>query len=157
MPPQDPHRARPARTRLARAGWAGLGLVCILVGTVGVVLPGLPTTPLLLLAAACFVRCSQPLYDRLLAHPRFGPLVRDYRDGLGIPARIKAFALTLMWIFVLFALGPGLPSGKWVLRGVVSAAALVGTVYLLRLPTRAPAPEPATSQALRQPRDGEPA
>ena len=46
----------------------------------GVVLPGLPTTPFLLVAAACFVRSSQRLYDRLLAHPVFGPLVRDYRD-----------------------------------------------------------------------------
>jgi len=99
MPPPHPHLARPARSRLARAGWAGLGFACVAVGAVGVVLPGLPTTPFLILAAACFVRSSQALYDRLLAHPRFGPLVRDFREGRGIPARVKLFALALMWLF----------------------------------------------------------
>jgi uncharacterized membrane protein YbaN (DUF454 family) len=111
-------------------------MACVTVGVVGVVLPGLPTTPFLILAAACFVRSSQTLYDRLLAHRRFGPLVRDYRDGLGIPARVKALATGLMWLFVLFALGPGLPEGNVWLRAVVAAAALIGTTYLLRLPTR---------------------
>jgi uncharacterized membrane protein YbaN (DUF454 family) len=134
----DPHRARPARSRLARSAWAALGLACVVLGLVGVVLPGLPTTPFLILAAACFVRSSQTLYDRLLAHRRFGPLVRDYRDGLGVPARVKALALGLMWVFVLFALGPGLPPGIPWLRASVALAALIGTAYLLRLPTRRP-------------------
>ena len=138
MPPPHPHLARPARSRLARAGWAGLGFACVAVGAVGVVLPGLPTTPFLILAAACFVRSSQALYDRLLAHPRFGPLVRDFREGRGIPARVKLFALALMWLFVLFALGPGLPPGNAGLRVVVAAAALIGTAYLLWIPTRRP-------------------
>jgi hypothetical protein len=46
----------------------------------------------------------------------------------------------LMWIFVLFALGPGLPAGRWELRAIVGAAAVIGSAYLLRLPTRAPGP-----------------
>jgi uncharacterized membrane protein YbaN (DUF454 family) len=122
------------------------------VGAVGVVLPGLPTTPFLILAAACFVRSSQALYDRLLADRRFGPLVRDYRDGLGIPARVKALALGLMWVFVLIALGPGLPAGNPWLRAIVAVAAVIGTGYLLRLPTRradedADAPPPSTAAA----------
>jgi hypothetical protein len=154
----DPHRARPARSRPARAAWAALGLVCVVLGGVGIVLPGLPTTPFLLLAAACFVRSSQSLYDRLLGHRRFGPLVRDYREGLGIPARIKALALLLMWVFVLFALGPGLPEGNLALRVVVGAAALIGSAYLLVLPTRRadlPRREAGPVQTVRPPCRGE--
>lgn len=139
MAPQDPHLARPARTAWGRALWAALGVACVAVGLVGVVLPGLPTTPFLILAAACFLRSSQKLYDRVLGHPRFGPLVRDYREGKGLPRRVKVWALILMWIFVLFALGPGLPSGRWELRAIVGVAALIGTAYLVRLPTRAQA------------------
>jgi uncharacterized protein len=136
----DPHRARPARTAWGRALWAALGVLCVTVGLIGVVLPGLPTTPFLILAAACFLRSSQKLYDRVLGHPRFGPLVRDFREGKGLPLRVKVWALALMWIFVLFALGPGLPDGRWELRAMVGVAAVIGTVYLIHLPTRARAP-----------------
>jgi uncharacterized membrane protein YbaN (DUF454 family) len=136
MQPRDPHRARPARSAWGRALWAALGVACVGVGLVGIVLPGLPTTPFLILAAACFLRSSQKLYDRVLGHPRFGPLVRDYREGRGLPLRVKAWALSLMWIFVLFALIWGLPAGNWWLRAIVGVAALIGTVYLIQLPTR---------------------
>jgi len=162
MAPPDPHLARPARSRAARVAWAGLGIACLVVGATGVVLPGLPTTPFLLLAAACFARSSQSLYDHLLAHPRFGPLVRDYRDGLGVPARVKTVAIALMWVFVLFALGPGLPRGNVTLRALVAAAALVGTAYLLRLPTRRvdgrpPQTDPVTAARPSRSRERDPA
>ena len=80
--------------------WAGLGFVFVGIGGVGIVLPGLPTTPFLILAAACFARSSQRLYDKLLAHRMFGPLIRDYREGRGIPRRAKFLSLGMMWIFV---------------------------------------------------------
>jgi len=134
----DRHRARPARTTWGRALWAALGALCVAIGLIGVVLPGLPTTPFLILAAACFLRSSQALYDRLLGHPRFGPLVRDFREGKGLTRRVKLLALALMWIFVLFALGPGLPAGNLWMRALVGAAALVGTASILCLSTRQP-------------------
>jgi uncharacterized membrane protein YbaN (DUF454 family) len=150
--PTDPHRERPARTAWGRGLWAGLGVLCVAVGLIGVVLPGLPTTPFLILAAACFLRSSQELYDRVLGHPRFGPLVRDFREGKGLPLRVKVWALALMWIFVLFALGPGLPEGRWELRAIVGSAAVIGTAYLIHLPTRPRAP---TSSPPQKRADGE--
>lgn len=123
-----------ARSPLARALWIGLGGACVAIGAIGVVLPGLPTTPFLVLAAACFVRGSRRMYERLLAHRRFGPLIRDFRDGLGIPGRVKVIAIATMTVFVGFALGPGLPAGRWDLRAIVLVTALVGALYLLSLP-----------------------
>lgn len=133
-----PTEVRQPSSRWARAVWIALGMACVGLGAVGVVVPGLPTTPFLLLAAACFVRGSRRLYGRLLAHPRFGPLVRDYREGLGVPRRTKVVAIGTMWVFVLFALGPGLPEGDAVLRVVVALGALIGTAYLLGIPTAPP-------------------
>ena len=131
-----------ARSRAARWAWFALGSLCVAVGGIGVVVPGLPTTPFLVLAAACFVRGSPAAYRRLLAHPQFGPLIRDFRAGRGVPRRIKYTAFVVMGAFVTFALGPGLPDDSVVLRLVVGAAALVGFVYLLSLPNTEDVPPP---------------
>ena len=89
-PPTDAERREAAealagkRSGLSRALWATLGLAFVGVGAVGVVVPGLPTTPLLLLAAACFARSSPRLYAWLLRNPTFGPLIEDFRAGLSL-------------------------------------------------------------------------
>ena len=64
------------RAVLLAAGWLSVAL-----GVIGIFLPVLPTTPFLLLAAACFVRSSQRVYIWLVTHPRLGPWIRDYLDG----------------------------------------------------------------------------
>ena len=133
---QEPHRARPARSRIERVGWALVGFLFIGVAALGVVLPGLPTTPFLLVAAACFVRSSQRLYDRLLAHPVFGPLVRDYREGKGIPARAKMLAIGTMAVFVGLSVFVLIPSERVALRIAVALLALYGGVFVLRIPTK---------------------
>ena len=126
------------RPLLQRALWAALGLGFVSVGGVGIVVPGLPTTPFLLLAAACFARSSPRLYRWLLENRHFGPLIRDYRAGRGVSARVKATAMTMMSIFVAFALLVPL-RGKPVPTALVVALALIGAWYvLLRLPTRRP-------------------
>jgi hypothetical protein len=123
-----------ARSRAARRAWFALGCLCVSVGAVGVVVPGLPTTPFLVLAAACFVRGSPTAYRKLLGHPRFGPLIRNFRAGRGVPRKVKYTAFAVMGVFVAFAMGPGLPDDSVVLRVVVGIAALVGFAYLLSLP-----------------------
>ena len=132
-PGNDGQRAQPPRSRLVRAGWTALGLMLVGVGALGIVLPGLPTTPFLVLAAACFARSSPRLYGWLLGHRVFGPWIRDYRAGRGLPRRVAYGAIATMWVFVLIALTLALPAGRIVPRVVVAAAAVIGTLYLLRL------------------------
>lgn len=129
-------RAVESRSLPTRILWASLGLLCTGLGGLGVVLPGLPTTPFLLVAAACFARSSRRLYHWLLGVKGVGPAVRDFRAGRGVPKRAKLLAIVTIWTVVGLSLGLGMPAG-WVWpRVVVAGLALVGTVTLLRLKTR---------------------
>ncbi|WP_156290275.1 YbaN family protein [Oceanobacillus salinisoli] len=79
------------------AGSLSLGL-----GVLGIFLPLLPTTPLLLLAAACYIRSSNRLYHWLITNKRFGLYILNYRDGNGIPLKAKVIGVTLLWVSMLF-------------------------------------------------------
>lgn len=128
-------RLQGERPAWQRALWALLGLGFVGVGAVGVVVPGLPTTPLLLLAAACFARSSPRLYAWLLRNKTFGPLIEDYRAGRGVSARVKGTAIGMMSAFVAFAILVPLRE-KPIPAALVLALAIAGAVYILRLPTR---------------------
>ncbi|MGF7147139.1 hypothetical protein FHS96_000748 [Sphingomonas zeicaulis] len=98
--------------------WAALGLFFVAVGIVGVILPVMPGTIFLILAAACFARSSPKLEAWLLDHPRYGPSVRSWREEGAIPWRGKLAAVIGMIIgyatFVWRA-HPSLPLGAAVL------------------------------------------
>lgn len=83
------------RGLLVVCGTAAAGL-----GFLGVFVPVLPTTPFLLVAAFCYARSSQRLYDRLLATRGFGPLIREYRDHRTIPTRAKVLAVAMICITI---------------------------------------------------------
>lgn len=78
-----------------------LGLLALGLGILGIFLPVLPTTPLLLLAAALFLRSNRGLYDWLLNHPRLGPYIRNFMEYKAIPLKIKVLSVTLVWITLL--------------------------------------------------------
>ncbi|HEX3141491.1 MAG TPA: YbaN family protein, partial [Rhizobacter sp.] len=84
------------RTRWVRHLWLLAGALSLLVGVVGIVLPLVPTVPLVLLAAFCFSRGSERCEAWLLSHPRFGPMVRDWRETRAVPLRAKQLATVMM-------------------------------------------------------------
>lgn len=110
---------------IARALWAVGGAVALGLGAVGVVTPLLPTVPFLLLAAFCFARSSTRLHGWLLAHPTFGPPIRDWqRSGAISP---KAKRLATLSICATFGVSVLLGLKLWVLalQAAVLAAVLV--------------------------------
>lgn len=80
-----------------------VGVVSVGLGVLGIVLPILPTTPFLLLAAACFVRSSDRFYHWLLNHPWFGKYIRNYREGKGIPLKVKIIAIAMLWLAISYS------------------------------------------------------
>lgn len=120
------------RSLMLRYILLAIGWLSVALGVIGIFLPVLPTTPFLLLAAACFARSSPRFYQWLVGHPWLGPWIRDYLDGNGIPLKGKVYAIGLMWVSILFScyLVP-LP---WA-RGFMLTSAVLVTVYLLRQKT----------------------
>jgi uncharacterized protein len=80
------------------------GSICIGLGILGIVLPLFPTTPFLLLAAACYVRSSEKMYQRLIANRWFGRHIRNYREKKGILFSTKVLAICFLWISILYSI-----------------------------------------------------
>lgn len=103
--PGPPPGARSSRLRWA---WWLLAYASLGLGLVGVLVPGLPTVPFVLLSAYAAARGSQRLHRRLLAHRRFGPMIRDWQAHGAVGRRAKVLALTAMaaCAAILFATAP---------------------------------------------------
>lgn len=78
-----------------------IGFLAVGLGILGMFLPVLPTTPFLLLAAACFAKSSKRFYHWLLNNKWFGSYIKNYREGKGIPLKIKILSMGFMWVTIL--------------------------------------------------------
>ena len=119
---------------MRRVALLALGWLAVALGSLGIVVPGLPTTGFFVFAAACFAR-SSPRFERwVLGLPTIGPMVRDHRAGLGMPRRAKVVAIGMMLAACsLSSLALGSPP----LAAVVMGAGAIGTWYVgWRVPTR---------------------
>ncbi|MDO5731204.1 YbaN family protein [Corynebacterium sphenisci] len=135
--PAEPARAAAPTVPAAEgpAGWAGprpmrgplrvlllaLGVTCTGIGALGVVLPLLPTTPFLLLAAVCFARASPRLHDALLAHRVLGPYIRDYRNGTMTRGQLIR-TIGLLWASLLLSAVLVAKPVVWAVLGVIGGA-----------------------------------
>lgn len=117
-----------------RLVFAGLGTLFVVLGVLGIFLPVLPTTPFLLLAAACYARASRRVFHWLLAHRHFGPLIREWREHCAMPYRAKRRAL---WLIALsFAISIGFFVPGWPAKLVMGAGGLVLMTWIARIPSR---------------------
>lgn len=120
------------RNPLLRYSLLFFGGLSVALGVVGIFLPLLPTTPFLLLAAACFMRSSKRFYLWLVEHPQLGPWIRDYLAGEGIPRRAKIYAIGLMWLSI--GISCALVPLFWARLFMLTSAVLV-SLYILKQKT----------------------
>jgi hypothetical protein len=81
-----------------------VGLISLILGAIGIVLPVLPTTPFLLLSAACFAKSSKKFYNWLMNNRVFGTIIKNYKEGKGMPIKTKIFTLSTLWITIMITI-----------------------------------------------------
>jgi uncharacterized membrane protein YbaN (DUF454 family) len=109
------------------------GTFFVALGVVGLILPLLPTSPFLLLAAVCYARGSARFYHWLLTNRWCGAYIRNYREGNGIPLRQKVLALLLLWLVIGYT--AWLVVSLWWMKVILVAIAIGVTVHLARIKT----------------------
>jgi uncharacterized membrane protein YbaN (DUF454 family) len=110
-----------------------LGTIALAVGALGLLLPVLPTTPFVILAAACYYRGSERLHAWILNSRWFGEPIRNFQAGRGLTRNMKTRAVSLMWATIIVSAVFFVNS--LVVRAVVFGVAICVTIYLFRLPT----------------------
>lgn len=110
------------------------GCLALALGVVGIFVPLLPTTPFLLLAAALWVRSSPRLYAWLIACPRLGGYIRNFRENRALPLRAKVFSLVMMWGTMLYCVVALLEGYLWAQAALLTVAAGV-TWHILSFAT----------------------
>ena len=86
--------------RILRALLIIAGFISVILGIIGAVLPVLPTTPFLILAAICFSYSSEKFFNKIISNKYFGKNVNDYLEGRGIPLKAKIAAVSVLWISI---------------------------------------------------------
>jgi uncharacterized membrane protein YbaN (DUF454 family) len=109
------------------------GFLLVGLAALGIFLPLLPTTPLLLLAAACFANSSEKWHRWLTEHNIFGPIIRNWHEHRCMPGKAKITAVASILLFGTYAIGfaienPYLKTGGTILL-------LIGLVFVLRIKT----------------------
>ena len=132
--PATPPSATLHRSRLVRALLWIAGSVSLVLGIIGVVLPGLPTTPFILLAAACYAKASPRLHQWLLNHRWFGAMLRDWERDHSLTLRSKTIAVVSMLVMVSFSIWSF--RGRLAVQLVLLVTGAIGSFVVLRIPTR---------------------
>jgi uncharacterized membrane protein YbaN (DUF454 family) len=83
--------------KLKRQLLLAAGTLSLAIGIAGIIIPLLPTTPFLLLAAGCYLRSSQKFYNWLMGNRWLGAYIRNYIGGRGMPLKVKLFTIALLW------------------------------------------------------------
>jgi len=122
------------RQKIVRALFFVAGSVSLALGTIGIVLPLLPTTPLLLLALACYCRSSKRMTKWVLSNKYFGSYIRRYKEGKGIPIKTKIVAIAALWITISYS-AFFIVNIWWIVQLILFAIAIAVSIHIIRLPT----------------------
>jgi uncharacterized protein len=80
------------------------GSLFLFLGIIGIIIPLLPTTPFLLLSAACYLRSSKRIYHWLLNHKWLGIIIKNYYEEKGLPLKFKVFTIILLWVTITISI-----------------------------------------------------
>jgi uncharacterized protein len=120
-------------SRIVRSAYLVAGFAALILAVAGVLLPILPTTPFVLLAAACFARSSKHFHEKLLAHGIAGPIIREWVQYRSIRRQVKRwvyFLLAVSFSSSILMMPSGWPQVMLAVLGIILAA------FIWRIPVR---------------------
>ncbi|MAT01817.1 MAG: hypothetical protein CL421_01995 [Acidimicrobiaceae bacterium] len=135
MSDTDSNRNQMVKSTVLRYLLLVIGFIFVAVGFIGVLVPGLPTTVFMIMAAWCFAK-SSPRFERwVLQLPGIGKFVQDHRSGLGMPRKSKIIAITMMSLAVVLSIVFAL--NQISIRFIVGTVGIFGVWYVgCKVPTR---------------------
>ena len=120
-------------SKIKKGAYFVIGTLALILGIIGAFLPVLPTTPLILLAAWCYIRSSKEFYEWLISNERFGKTIEDYHRGRGITKNTKTRAIVMMWLMITISAYFFITSIP--LIAFLYLIAVSVTIYIYRQPT----------------------
>ncbi len=112
------------------------GIILVLIGTIGIFLPILPTTIFLILASACFIKSSPRAHQWLKNHKLFGQYIKNYEEKSGLTVKSKVFNILFLWIMISISII--FFTSDIVVKIVLFLIAIGVTIHLLMIKTRKP-------------------
>jgi len=122
-----------ARNRIKKTFYFIFGTVFLVLGGVGVLLPILPTTPFLLLSAACYYRSSERMHNWMFTNKWFGTYLKNYAEGKGISKQAKIFTISALWILISYSVFFAVDNPLAQLALILIAIGV--TIHLVKIPT----------------------
>jgi uncharacterized membrane protein YbaN (DUF454 family) len=120
--------------RLKRRLLITTGTICVVIGIIGIFVPILPTTPFLLLAAACYLRSSQRFHSWLMNNRLLGAYIRNYTEGRGIPIKVKLLTIALLWLTIGISIGVAAPN--LIVKIILAIIAIGVTLHIIFIRAR---------------------
>jgi hypothetical protein len=132
-PLDNPNEPNKELSRLSRNFLVFSGHVFVGLGVIGAILPLMPTTVFLLLAATCYAHSSPRFYNWLLHNKYFGSYIKNYKENRGTPLSVKITSIAILWITILISIySTAMP---WYVIALLIAIAVAVTIHLIRIKT----------------------
>ena len=109
------------------------GTLFLILGIIGIFIPLLPTTPFLLLAAACYIRGSEKFYNWLIKNKWLGEYIKNYHEGKGVPFNVKIMSIIVLWITII--LSTIIVASNFLIRIILIIIALGVTIHIMTIKT----------------------
>jgi uncharacterized membrane protein YbaN (DUF454 family) len=129
----DTNESEKISEKLKRGLLIVAGTISLIIGTIGIVIPVLPTTPFLLIATACYLRGSERLHNWMLNNRVIGDFIKNYNEGKGISTKHKIFTITFLWFTIMIS--TLFFVSLLYLRIVLIIIAIIVTTHIFTLPT----------------------
>lgn len=109
------------------------GTFFLALGIIGIFIPLLPTTPFLLLSAACYIRGSKKFYFWLIKNKWLGEYIKNYQEGKGVPINVKIISIIVLWITIIFSTIIIVPYN--IIRIILIIIAIGVTIHIITIKT----------------------